>query len=215
MNYTLVKKGIHKNYSVEAIFLGIGAVAPGGFVGFLWWRSTLRDEPAWVNIAGILLAALSLVSLFYVAFKVFRLLSLHINLKRVRAVLPTRDTTPSLPPKEFFAAHREEFTALNELILTDSALQRSTEHFSYNWNSSERELGAIIHLGWSVTLTEKHRHILDSLSDSCHHLNITLTFGRIIYTFDDCRQFIYLPQYNKSLEPLEHLDGKWYFHYNN
>ena len=217
MKNTIKKKPLHTSYLVAAIFLGISAIAPSGFVGFLWWANTTPIKDTAMGIAILItfnvLIWLSFLSLFVVALTVRNLLRSYKNVKATIAALPTQDTTPPMPPKEFFAAHREEFTALNELILTDSEQQRPLEQFSYMWSSSSRELGANTYFDWSVTLTEEQLRMLESLGSSCQYFNITLTFESIKYSFDK-RDFVYVLQYSKSWDHLEHLDGKWYFHDN-
>ena len=200
---------IIKDSLFEAVFLSISAIAPGGYIGFLWWRSTLSHEETWINPVSILLAALAFSSLYFMAAKVFNLLRSYRKLQqRVLAAHSARDTTP---PKEFFAAHREDLTALNALLLADGEPQRQPKHIYYSWNFSEWELGASTEIDWSVTLTEEQLQTLASLGYISQFFCITLTPDSITYNFD-CSNLVYVLQHSESQEQLEHLDGNWYYY---
>jgi len=195
---------ILKNSLVDAVLLGISAIAPGGYIGFLWWRSTLSYEKSWVGIVSHILASFAFLSLLFVAFEVFNILHSYRELQQeILAAQSARDTTP---PKEFFAAHREDLTALNALILVDSAPQRQPKDIYYSWGSSEWELRANTELDWTVTLAEEQLDMIESLGG----FYIALKPDCVTYSFDS-GHFVYVLQHSESQEHLEHLDGKWYF----
>jgi len=214
MKNTIKKKPLHTSHLVTAIFLGISAIAPGGFVGFLWWANTINLEKTWLGVVVLVmfnvLMWLTLFSLFVVALTVRNHLQSYKNLRSLTVAVPSQDATPPMPPRDFFAAHREELTAINELVLTDSQAQRPLEQFSYMWNSSSRELDTYASIDWPVTLTEEQIHMLELLRGSHRYLHIILTQSSITYNLGSY-SFVYVLQCSESQEHLEHLDGKWYF----
>jgi len=204
-----------QNLLVSAICLGLCPFAAGGYVGLLWWLNTNNAKTTWgfvtVLIVYIVAMMLCLIPLLFQIVAVYNLLQRHRAIARAKVASTQAQTTT--PPEEFFAAHRQEMMAVNELILADAALQRPPECFFYCWNSMDQALRATVYPSWPTELTAEQQEILDSLGNG-HFFNIELTPDSIKYTFDRLRPFIYVLQYSGSIDHLQHLDGKWYYNHN-
>jgi len=205
------KKTIRDPELFSAVFSCISPFALVGFVRYVRWIQTSSFTSTWEGIAahfaGAVLTGLFVFSMMGVVLPAISLLRRRLAMKRAKAarVQKAQDETP---PEEFFAAHRQTMKAINELILADAEQERPWE-FSYSWNSPDRDLCGNAYQSWTVALTDEQKQLYEAFN--CRFLDITLTPDTITYNIDGVRSFIYVIQYSRSFEHLQHLDGKWYF----
>ena len=202
-----MKKVTRNANLIAAVFLCGCMVAPSGFIGFLWWASTADREKAWVGITipalGSILLALAMYSLLFTALYAIKLLRIH-KLTRPKTDVAAAPERNKVPPEEFFATHRQAMTAINELILADTEQNGHAKNFHYAYNSGK--LYAESFDAWPVALSDEQVQLFESLSIL---QSITLAADAIIYCYCEFK-IIYVLQFSRSWDQLQHLDGKWY-----
>jgi len=199
-----MKKPVNYSRLFSAVRFWISLFALAGFYQFLRWLRTSgtgKDIAAFVG--GAVSMGLLIAFLIHVAETLLRQHRITKQFKAARAQR-TQDETP---PEEFFAAHRQTLETVNELILADAEQDRPWA-FSYDWDSSGQGLCMDAYQHWTVALTEEQKQLFES---NYHFLDIALTPDTITYNIDNVRSLIYVIEYSKSFEHLQHLDGKWYY----
>jgi len=206
-----MKKTIRDPELVSAVFSCISPFALVGFVRYMRWMQTASFTSTWKGIAALfvcaVLSGLFVLSMMGVVLPAISLLRRRLAMKRAR-VTRVQLTQNETPPEEFFAAHRQTMEAINEILLADAGQERPRD-FSYDWDSPDRDLCGCAYQNWTVALTEEQKQLIEAFY--CNFRDIALTPDTITYNIAGSRSFIYVLQYSKSFDHLQHLDGKWYY----